>query len=475
MSDMTDTHSFWAYYKKSLPLRLSMRVALAMGLLLAVTLTVMFIVSRKAMKEDALHRASQTLEGAMVEVDNILLSVEETTGNMYYHMLPQLNKPGATYEYSRKVIEVNPYIVDCQIVYGDSIEIKHATEQKWFSQTMKDANPMWLNPLESMQDRDSEPVISFCLPIMGADDKAIGVMKTDVSLSLLSEAVANTKPTPNSYCALLDRQGKIIVHPTGKQLMQPDAFSIPGEIVHDAVNAIISGEEGYMPFSIAGLDFYIFYKPFKRAVVPNRSMERLGWSIAVIMSKEDIFGEFYLLFNYVVAIGFSGLLLLFVLCWLILSLRLRQVRMLTDKVQHIVKGHYEEPIPRTKGRDEIGRLQRKFIKMRRAVAEEIAELEDLTKSIQQQGRELKRAYKDAKKADKMKSAFMHNMTDQMVAPAQTIDKDVVSLCDHGKDGGKQDVAQLVNDIQQQGNTITQVLNQVLNLSEEEMRKEVDHD
>jgi methyl-accepting chemotaxis protein len=37
------------------------------------------------------------------------------------------------------------------------------------------------------------------------------------------------------------------------------------------------------------------------------------------------------------------------------------------------------------------------------------------------------------------------------------------------------VAQLVNDIQQQGNTITQVLNQVLNLSEEEMRKEVDHD
>ena len=113
--------------------------------------------------------------------------------------------------------------------------------------------------------------------------------------------------------------------------------------------------------------------------------------------------------------------------------------------------------------------------MRRAVAEEIAELEDLTKSIQQQGRELKRAYKDAKKADKMKSAFMHNMTDQMVAPAQTIDKDVVSLCDHGKDGGKQDVAQLVNDIQQQGNTITQVLNQVLNLSEEEMRKEVDHD
>ena len=312
-----------------------------MGLLLAVTLTVMFIVSRKAMKEDALHRASQTLEGAMVEVDNILLSVEETTGNMYYHMLPQLNKPGAAYEYSRKIVEINPYIVDCQIVYGDSIEIKHATEQKWFSQTMKDANPMWLNPLESMQDRDSEPVISFCLPVMGGDDKAIGVMKTDVSLSLLSEAVANTKPTPNSYCALLDRQGKIIVHPTGKQLMQPDAFSIPGEMVHDAVNAIISGEEGYMPFSIAGLDFYIFYKPFKRAVVPNRSMERLGWSIAVIMSKEDIFGEFYLLFNYVVAIGFSGLLLLFVLCWLILSLRLRQVRMLTDKVQHIVKGHYE--------------------------------------------------------------------------------------------------------------------------------------
>ena len=456
-------------------MRLSMKVALAMGLLLAVTLLVMFIVSRKAMKEDALHRASQTLEGAMVKVDNILLSVEEATGNMYYHMLPQLDKPGAAYEYSRKIVEINPYITSCEIICGDSIESSEAAKQQWFSQTMKEKDPIWLNLSGSVEDKESEPVISFCLPISRADDKPIGAMKVDVSLSLLSEAVANTKPTPHSYCALLDRQGKFIVHPTGKQLMQSDAFSIPGEMVHDAVNAIISGEEGYMPFSIAGLDFYIFYKPFKRAVVPNRSMERLGWSIAVIMSKEDIFGEFYLLFNYVVAIGFSGLLLLFVLCWVILSLRLRQVRMLTDKVQHIVEGHYEEPIPRTKGRDEIGRLQRKFIKMRRAVAEEIAELEDLTKSIQQQGRELKQAYKEAKKADKMKTAFLHNMTDQMVAPAQTIDKDVVSLCDHGKDGGKQDVAQLVNDIQQQGNTITQVLNQVLNLSEEEMRKEVDHD
>ena len=113
--------------------------------------------------------------------------------------------------------------------------------------------------------------------------------------------------------------------------------------------------------------------------------------------------------------------------------------------------------------------------MRRALAAHIGELEQLTKTIQERSEELKTAYKQAKKAEKLKTAFLHHVTNQMLAPAQAIDEDVKVLSDIGNKAGQVDGTQLVEHLQQNGNTITQLLNQMLNQSEEDMRKEVEHD
>jgi hypothetical protein len=75
----------------------------------------------------------------------------------------------------------------------------------------------------------------------------------------------------------------------------------------------------------------------------------------------------------------------------------------------------------------------------------------------------------------MKTVFLHRMTNQMVAPALAIDKDVTTLCAIDAEAQKPDTAQLVDNIQKNGTTITRVLNQLLNQSEEEIRKEVEHD
>ena len=479
MGKGTNTFLSFAFYRKNLSLRLSLRVVAAMNLLLMVVLLVVFLVSRRAMKWDALNRASQTLEGAMVKVDNILLSVEETSGNMYYHMRPLLSNPDVVETYRTKIVETNPYVTDCTIsfkpgFYEGHDELTAGSETAWFKQTMATKTPQWLNPLDSTET-DKEPLTAFCLPIPGDDGEPVGVIRVDVSLSLLSGTVATSKPSAHSYCALLDKKGMFIVHPTGEHLMQPNAFSLPGEEVRQALKTILSGDTGYMPFSIMGHDFYIFYKPFSRADVPNRAMAELGWSIAVVMSKDDIFGEFNRLFNDVIIIALGGMLLLLLSCWTILYLRLRPLKMLAGKAERIAQGHYHEPIPKTWARDEIGSLQRNFIRMRRALVARIDELEQLTATIQQRSKELKKAYKQAKKADKLKTAFLHHMTNQMVAPSQAIDKDVTALCNASANEQMAETMKRVDDIQQNGNTIAQLLNQLLNLSEEEMRKEVEHD
>ena len=62
------------------------------------------------MREDALQRTSQTLEGAMVKVDNILLSVEETVGNMYFFVVPLYSNPDTMEVYCHRIVDNNPYI-----------------------------------------------------------------------------------------------------------------------------------------------------------------------------------------------------------------------------------------------------------------------------------------------------------------------------------------------------------------------------
>ena len=76
-----------AKIKKHLPLRISLMITMALSLLLMVILIITLLYSRKTMKEEALNRASTTLEKVQTNIDNILLSVEESAGNMYFNMI----------------------------------------------------------------------------------------------------------------------------------------------------------------------------------------------------------------------------------------------------------------------------------------------------------------------------------------------------------------------------------------------------
>jgi methyl-accepting chemotaxis protein len=71
----------------------------------------------------------------------------------------------------------------------------------------------------------------------------------------------------------------------------------------------------------------------------------------------------------------------------------------------------------------------------------------------------------------MKTIFLHNMTNQMVAPAYAIADDVATLCDYNKETAGKSINQLVGDIQQNGNTIAQLLNNLIDLSEKQMDDE----
>lgn len=490
--------------RKYLSVRLSLMVVFAIAILLSLSLVIMLHFSRQALKHEALQSAEQTLEGMVYNIDNVLLSVEQTTGNTYFSMATHMDDPDLMFTYAKKLVETNPYVAGCAIAFkenyykgrkqfmaymhhADSAGVVYAdsdiesddmfaetpyTEQRWFTQPMETGKAEWMNPLQGMTTNE-EPIFTFCLPLPGPDGKPVGVMGVDVSLSLLSDIVDEATPSENSYCTLIDREGTFIVHPNTKKVLSKTALMLKEQSAKDAVQAMIEGGAGYKPFRLDGKDYYVFYKPFKRIAVFGRSTDDLGWSAGIVYPADDIFGAHKRLAYYVLAIAIIGLLLLFIIICSGIHWQLKPLNMLTEQAGRIAKGNLDEPIPDSWREDEIGRLQSNFKMMQQSLGTTIGELEQLTSELEKHGEELSIAYEKAQKADRMKTAFLHNMTNQMLEPSKAISRDVEALCNNS--GKKQQrTAQLADDIQRNGTTIAELLKNLLNMSDEDIRKEAGH-
>lgn len=467
------------YIARRLSLRISLKVVLAIATLLIAALFIMFQRARDAVKEEALRKAGQTLDGAVWNIDNILLSVEQTAGNIYYDMLMHPGQPERLQQYCRELVETNPYISASAIATDDAYYHYQAKdfekdykEQTWYRKPMDEGRPCWTDPLTALDGIGS--VISFCLPIYGAEGRTKGVMGMDVPLKLLSKIVLAAKPSPNSYATLLGSDGSYIVHPDSTRLLHQTVFTMYPEEQSDAREVaaeMMAGQTGYRQLRINGTDSYVFYKPFKRSAVQGRSIGKDRWSIGIVYPEDDIFDDYNQLLYVVLIIALVGLVLLLIGCQAVSHRQLAPLQMLSRKAQLIAEGDYDATIPDSRQQDEVGRLQDHFQQMQQALALHVRQLGALTDELRCQGETLKTAYERAKEDDRVKTAFLHKMSNQMVSGAERIKDCVDEMLEHTHETDHQETGRYVEKIEQQGHDVTELLNHLLAEAQEKTREE----
>lgn len=438
---------------RTLSFRLSLTVIAALATLLLVALLIIFVFSRKAVKEEALMNAGQTLEATMQRIDNILLKVEQSSGNVYWKMLPNIHKPEKLELYTRKLVETTPYITDCTITWDAD------------STAADSIFTGWINP----EEKNVNAITTFRLPVFDGRRK-VGVMDVDVSLALISKLVLEAKPSPNSFCTLLKNDGTVIVHPDSvalnKNILELTQDDHPS--MTEAAQAMLNGETGYRYVKLDGEDYYVFYKPFERAEIMGRAMSKLGWSAGIIYPEDDIFGDYNHLLYTVLIIAVIGLALLFLTCRFYIRHQLMPLRKLEKSAQHIAEGDYDEPIRYSRRRDEVGRLQNHFREMQQSLATRMGEMKQLSETLKERGEELQATYEQAQAAERMKTNFLYNMSDQMMEPVDGIRKRVLTISDPSKQLTEEETDQLVDGIQQRGDKVTALLNQLIAESEKIM-------
>ncbi len=438
---------------RTLSFRLSLMVIVALATLLLLALSILFFYSRKAVKAEALNNAEQTLESTVRRIDNILLSVEQASGNIYWKMINNIHNSEKVGLYTQKLVEASPYITDCNIIFNTD------------SDSLNTNFVGWIDPQEAMSS-EINPVGIFRLPLYDRQ-QVIGTMDVEVSLSQLSSILLETKPSPNSFCTMLRKDGTVIVHPDSN-ILNKNIFILTKRDDHsmkETAQAMISGGKGYKRVNLRGEDYYVFFKPFERDSVMGRAMTELGWSAAIVLPKDDIFGEYILLHYIVLAITFIGLTLLFISCFYFIRRQLLPLRKLEKSAKHIAEGFYDETIPYSRRLDEVGRLQNDFREMQKSLSTRVGEMQHLADTLKGRNEELQATYEQTKAADLMKTNFLHNMSDQMITPVKDIHKGAIAISNHNKELSEEEVNHLVRKIQHKGEKVTSILNNLIAESE----------
>ncbi len=141
------------------------------------------------------------------------------------------------------------------------------------------------------------------------------------------------------------------------------------------------------------------------------------------------------------------------------------LRKLEKSAQIIADGFYDEAIPTSRRQDEVGRLQNHFKEMQESLSTRVGEMQHLSNTLKERGEALQATYEQTKAADRMKTNFLHNMSDQMMKPVSDIYTGAMTISEHSNDLTEKETNRLVDDIQQKGEKVISILNNLIAESE----------
>jgi sigma-B regulation protein RsbU (phosphoserine phosphatase) len=341
------------YIRRKLSVRVSLWVVLFAAVIFVVALSFFFIQARDAVRQEAISRATQTLNNTTLRVERILNRVEVASQMTMWLVDRHLDHPDSLFVYTRGMLRNNPDFYNCSIAFEPdhfkdrgryfSAYTKHVADtlrtiqgggneyqyfyMDWFLLPTLLNKPCWTEPYVDydVSTNTGEMVTSYAAPIKDKQGRNIGVVNTSLSLNWLSQTISSVKPYPNSYSIMIGRGGTYFVHPDTMKITRQTIFTRSMEQEDTAQvslgHAMQRGEEGIKHMYIDGKDCYVFYKP----------LGNTGCSMAIICPESDIFGGFDRLRRTVMSIVTVGLLLMLYLFIRIITRELRPLHRLAKE------------------------------------------------------------------------------------------------------------------------------------------------
>ena len=390
-----------SYIRRSLSKRLSLLIVLIATIIFVAALGFMFVESRKAVREEAISSAAETLDNTVMRVNSLLDRVVIATDNFEWLPVRHLNAPDSMFTYSARILKCNPDLNGCSISFepdlfkekgryfsaysynnhGTIETTQEGNEQyeyfyfDWYQMAKLLDYPVWTEPFVDYNPEavyTKEVIASYCKPLRDNEGNYIGTISTDISLEWLSKTISEVKPYPNSYSIMIGAGGTYFVHPDSTKLFNETIFTPTLEKPDTALTALghamQRGETGMRQLVFEGQECYVFYK----------ALGSTGWSVAIVCPESDIFGGYNRLYRIVIAIVILGLIVMLFVFSRIIGHELKPLHTLALQAETIASGQFDKTLPEDKRIDEIGTLNHTFSNMQHSLVNFIEELKNTT-------------------------------------------------------------------------------------------------
>ena len=103
--------------------------------------------------------------------------------------------------------------------------------------------------------------------------------------------------------------------------------------------------------------------------------------------------------------------------------------------------------------------------MKQSLAARVNELNQVTGTLKNRREIMHEIYAKEQSIDRMKTSFLHHVTNQMIDPAKDIERYVKSLCGGYQELSPEEVSLVVASIDKKGDNIIELINQMLNTAD----------
>lgn len=481
------------HINRSLSLKLCLGILLFVVLVFILSLGFLFERSREMVKQEAIAHTELTLDNIAQRTKSYLDEVEVATNNIEWLVMANL-RPDSLLNYSRRVVEQNPSVNGCSITmepnffpdYGrefsvyslrdyETIESVYEEpynyyEKVWYRTPREKNEACWIDPYNDYNEGSlSSPVMiaSYCLPLKDQNGYCIGVIATDISIQLLSNAISIEKPYPHAYCIMLGEDGRFFVHPDRLKLLKESIFSSVDAKEHPDIIALghemTSGKKGHMNINVEGEDCIVFYQP----------LEGTPWSIAIVCPESDISRSYNRLLYILLPVLLIGLLLMFFVCWKIIKHFIRPLDQLAQQSRYITDGHYDKILPPSDRTDVVGNLQNSFITMQQSINEHINNIQQVNEEMEKRNSELMTANQLIEEADQRKVSFIHDVSLQIRTPLNIIAGFMQVLRETFSVLSAEEIANFTETMKQNTTTIMRMSNMIFDVSRMEGNQRID--
>ncbi len=224
------------------------------------------------------------------------------------------------------------------------------TDSSWYQAAKSTKKPVWTEPYLS---RNNEQFfITYAYPII-QNNKLLGVVKADVSLSYLQKYLRDISISNQYIIIIAKNTGTYISHPDHRRIALSGLSPKFPESTRYVINEMMTKNAGSSNFSTQSIKYIINYMTIKD----------LNWAVGIVFDEKAVKKTVrQIAHNNMVIIIVGLIFILLVICIVAKSIT-RPLRKLNQQVKEISEGNLSSPILEIKGNDEIAELSRNFFAM----------------------------------------------------------------------------------------------------------------